>query len=296
MKPAAFDYRRPATVDEVVALLAEHGDEAKVLAGGQSLVPAMNFRLAQPRILIDLQDVAGLDHLEESAGALRIGAMCRQRQVERSPLVAERTPLLAAAMPSIAHPQIRNRGTFGGSLAHADPASELPAVLAALGGRLRVRRQSAEEWVAVDDFFVSLFTTALGSDGLLLEVEVPFQEAASGWAFEEFSRRHGDYALVGVAVVLGFAGARCRHARIALFSVGEGPVRARRAEELLQAGSWEDADAATATLQRAASTAAQEDIEPPGDIHASADYRRHLAEVLTGRTLRRAAERAGRSL
>ena len=185
MKPAPFEYHAPGSVDEVLALLAEHGDEAKVLAGGQSLVPTMNFRLAQPEVLIDLNRVAELDHLRVEGSELRIGAMTRQRTVERSALVAERAPLLTETLPWIAHPQIRNRGTFGGALAHADPAAELPAVTLALGARFRARRRGAERWIAAGGFFTGLFETALGPDELLVEVALPELGPRTGWAFRE---------------------------------------------------------------------------------------------------------------
>lgn len=290
MKPAAFKYFAPRTVDEVMELLRQYGDEAKVLAGGQSFIPTMSFRLAQPEVLIDLNGVDGLAGLQETEGGLRIGAMCRQRVVERSPLVARRAPLLTETMPWIAHPQIRNRGTFGGSLAHADPASELPAVVSVLNGRFRIRRQDGEHWVSVDDFFIALFETAVGPEELLLEVEIPDLPPGSGWAFHEFSRRHGDYALVGVAVALQVESGRCRQARIALLSVGEGPVRATRAEQTLT-----DQPIDEKLLVEAADIASQQDISPPGDIHASADYRRHLAQVLTRRCLVQAVDRASTS-
>lgn len=288
MKPAPFKYVAPQTVDEVMEVLRQYGDEAKVLAGGQSFIPTMSFRLAQPEVLVDLRRVDGLATLRQVEGGLRIGTMCRQRTVERSPLVARQAPLLAEAMPWIAHPQIRNRGTFGGSLAHADPASELPAVVSVLDGRFRIRRQDGEVWVAADDFFIALFETAVGPEDLLLEVEIPDLPAASGWAFEEFARRHGDYALVGVAVAIQCLAGRCNKARIALLSVGEGPVRAVAAEQAL-VGSGLDAG----RLDEAAAIAAEQDIDPPGDIHASAEYRRHLARVLTRRALTRAVAKAG---
>ncbi len=287
MKPAPFVYFAPQTVDEVMDLLRQYGDDAKVLAGGQSFIPTMSFRLAQPEVVIDLNGVEGLAGLREVDNGLHIGTMCRQRTVERSPLVARRAPLLAETMPSIAHPQIRNRGTFGGSLAHADPASELPAVVSVLNGRFRIRRQRGEDWVAADDFFISLFETAVGPEDLLLEVEIPDLAPGSGWAFQEFSRRQGDFALVGVAVVLELEGHVCRQARLALLSVGEGPVRAHLGEAALEGQPM-----GASLLQRVAEIVAHQDIDPPADIHASKDYRRHLAEVLTRRTLSQAVARA----
>lgn len=287
MKPAPFKYVAAEHPDEVMELLAEYGDEAKVLAGGQSFIPTMSFRLAQPEVLIDLNHVPGLDGIAETAGGLRIGAMCRQRAVECSELVARKAPLLADVMPWIAHPQIRNRGTFGGSLAHADPAAELPAVVSVLDGRFHIRRRQGTDWVSSDDFFIALFETAVGPEDLLLEVEIPELPPGSGWAFHEFARRHGDYALVGVAARVQLQDGRCRDARIALLSVGEGPVRARQAEHAMVGQALDEA-----TIGRVADLVAHQDIEPPGDIHASSDYRRHLAAVLTRRTLTQAVARA----
>ncbi|MGH7673626.1 MAG: FAD binding domain-containing protein [Gemmatimonadales bacterium] len=288
MKPAPFDYHRPATLDEALALLAEHGADAKPLAGGQSLIPAMNFRLARPAILIDLDRVRELAFLSAGTDGLRVGAMTRQREVERSPLVARAAPLLHAALPFIAHPQIRNRGTMGGSLAHADPAAELPAVALALDARLHLRRRDGARSLPAGEFFTGLFATALAPDELLVEVSLPAPAARSGWAFDEVARRHGDYALVGVAAVVSLdARGRCERARLALLSVGEGPVLAQQAAALL-AGQVPSPD----LIRAAAEAAATRDIDPPGDIHASPAYRRQLAAVLTRRTLTSALERA----
>lgn len=288
MKPAPFDYHRPATLDEALTLLAEHGADAKPLAGGQSLIPAMNFRLARPAILIDLDRVRELAFLSAGTDGLRVGAMTRQREVERSPLVARAAPLLHAALPFIAHPQIRNRGTMGGSLAHADPAAELPAVALALDARLHLRRRDGARSLPAGEFFTGLFATALAPDELLVEVSLPAPAARSGWAFDEVARRHGDYALVGVAAVVSLdARGRCERARLALLSVGEGPVLAQQAAALL-AGQVPSPD----LIRAAAEAAATRDIDPPGDIHASPAYRRQLAAVLTRRALTRAFDRA----
>lgn len=288
MKPAPFRYLAPRSLDEALAQLAEHGADAKPLAGGQSLVPAMNFRLGQPAVLVDLNRIGGLATVAPTeGGGLRIGAMTRQGALERDPLVGRLAPLLADALPHVAHPQIRGRGTAGGSLAHADPAAELPAVMLALEARLRLQSRAAERWVAAGDFFVGLFATALGPGELLVEVALPPFPAGAGSAFAEVARRHGDYALVGVAAVveLGEDG-RCRKARIALLSVGEGPVLAGRAMAMLV-----DQPLGDGLIRAAAETAAREDIDPPGDIHASSDYRRHLAAVLTRRALAAACGR-----
>lgn len=291
MKPAPFRYFAPQTLDEALSLLAEHGYDAKPLAGGQSLVPAMNFRLAQPAVLVDLNRIPELAFIRAAdGGGLRIGAMTRQRTLERDPLVATRAPLVHAAMPHIAHVQIRNRGTIGGSLAHADPAAELPAVALALDASFRLRSRRGERWVAADEFFISLFTTALEPDELLVEVALPPLLPHTGWAIEEVARRHGDYALVGVAatLVLNEAG-RCSQARIALLSVGDGPVAAQEAATLL-VGERPTAE----LLTTVAESVARDEIDPASDIHASAAYRRHLAKVLTRRALAEAYERAKR--
>ena len=292
MKPAPFAYHRPATLDEALTLLAEHGGEAKPLAGGQSLIPAMNFRLARPAVLVDLNRVAELGYVRAGRDGLQIGAMTRQRAVERSEAVRSAAPLLAEAMPFIAHPQIRNRGTVGGSLAHADPAAELPAVMLALEARFRARGPQGERWIPAGEFFTGILETALGPDELLLEVAVPKSPARTGYAFAELARRRGDYALVGVAarVTLDRRG-RCQAARITLFSVGDGPVLATAAAAML-----DGQEPSPEAMRAAADAAAQRDIDPPSDIHASAAYRRRLAAVLTRRALQRAVERAGTNL
>ncbi len=290
MKPAPFEYHAPGSVEEALALLAEHGDEAKVLAGGQSLVPTMNFRLAQPAVLVDLNRLAELAYVREDDAGLVVGAMTRQHQVETSPLVARRAALVAETMPHIAHPQIRNRGTFGGSIAHADPSSELPAVLLALGGSCRMRGPEGERRVEARDFFLGLFETALAPEELLVEVAVPELPPGSGWAFEEVARRHGDFALVGAATAVTLDGSgRCADARLVYLSVGETPVMAAGA-----AAGLAGEQLTAAVIDEAARTAAEHDLDPPGDIHASAAYRRHLARVLGRRVLGRAAERAAR--
>lgn len=288
MKPAPFAYHRPETVDEALAVLAAHGPGAKPLAGGQSLIPAMNFRLAQPAVLVDLNRIAALASVREETDDLRIGTMTRQRTVERDPLVRRRAPLLAEALPHVAHAQIRNRGTLGGSVAHADPAGEIPAVLLALEARFDLRGPGGTRTVPAERFFTGLFETALAPAELLVEIAIPAMPARTGWAFLEVARRHGDYALAGVAatVTLDDAG-RCRAARIALLGVGEGPVLARRAAKSLAGEPPTDK-----LLREAAGAAAAKDIDPPGDIHASAAYRRQLVGVLTRRALERAVARA----
>ncbi len=289
MKPAPFEYEAPASLDAALDLLARHGGDAKILAGGQSLIPVMNFRLAEPALLVDINRVAELDFLRrDTDGTLRIGALTRQRRLERDPLVAEAAPLLHEAVPFIAHPQIRNRGTFGGSLAHADPAAELPALAVALDARLRLRRKGGDRWVNAADFFAGLFTTALEPEEILAEAAIPPAPPRTGWAFLEIARRHGDYAQAGVAarVTLDDSG-RCREARLVYLSAGDAPVQAPEAARLL-AGE----ELSEAAIEAAAEKASRDEIHPAGDVHSTPEFKRHLARVLTRRALRRAADRA----
>lgn len=289
MKPAPFEYYAPASVEEALALLAEHGYDAKVLAGGQSLIPTMNFRLAQPSILVDLNNISDLFFIRpDENGGVRLGAMARHAQVGSDPLVAEQAPLIAETMPKIGTTQIRNRGTFGGSIAHADPAAELPAVSVALDAQFRLRSQGGERWVTAKDFFVGLFTTLLEPDQLLVEIAIPPLPARTGWAMEEVARRPHDFALVGVAAVVTLDDRDiCQQARVVFLSVGDGPVEARQAADVL-AGQ----EMTSETMRAAAETAARADIDPSSDIHASADFRRHLSGVLARRALERAYQRA----
>jgi carbon-monoxide dehydrogenase medium subunit len=293
MKPAPFEYQAPTSLDAALDLLSHRGGDAKVLAGGQSLIPVMNFRLAEPALLVDINKLAELDFIRRGDdGGLRIGALTRQRRVERDALVAEAAPLLHETIPFIAHPQIRNRGTFGGSLAHADPAAELPAVAVALRARFRLRKAGGDRWVNASDFFGGLFTTSLEPDEILVEVAIPPSPERTGWSFLEIARRHGDYAQIGVAalVTLDDAG-RCREARLVYLSAGDVPIEAREAAGLL-AGQ----EISPAAIAAAADQAARE-IRPFSDLHATADFKRHLARVITGRALRKAVERAdGRTM
>jgi carbon-monoxide dehydrogenase medium subunit len=289
MKPAPFEYFDPRTVEEAVSLLQERGEEAKVLAGGQSLMPLLSMRMARPGALIDLSRVAGLEYIRETDGALAIGAMTSKRAVERSALVKSRQPLLHAATLWIAHPQIRNRGTVGGSMAHADPAAEYPAVALVLGAELRAVGPDGERSIEAGDFFVSYLTTALGPAEVLTEVRFPVLAEGTGWGFQELSRRHGDFAIAGAAVTLSIRGrGRCASARVVLFGVGPTPVRARGAEEILVGEAL-----GPPLLERAARRASEDLDEPLSDVHASAEFRRHLAGVLTRRALTEAMARAG---
>lgn len=292
MKPAPFEYHAPSSLDAALQLKAQHGDEAKFLAGGQSLIPAMNFRVLQPSVLIDLNRLAELDFVRAVDGELRLGAMTRQRTVERSAVVKEWSPLIHETMPYIAHPQIRNRGTIGGNLAHADPASELPVLMLALGARLRVQSSAGDRWVHAADFFRGLFTTDLASEEMLVEIALPQRAPNSAAAFTEVSRRHGDYAMMGVAaVVTTDEGGICREARLVYLNAGDGPVNATQAAAQLIGQILTES-----AIEAAAVTAADNDISPFGNVHASPEYQRHLARVLTKRILRQVSERLGSKL
>lgn len=288
MKPAPFDYYAPTSVDETCSLLARYGSDAKLLAGGQSLVPLLALRLAQPAALIDLNGVHELDYIRADDNGVAIGAMTRQRTVERSSVVRETCPLLPAAVEWIGHPQIRNRGTIGGSLVHSDPAAELPALATLLDATFTITNaQGAKRTVKPDEFFVTYLTTAVEPEEMLSEIYFPTLPAGTGWSFVEVARRHGDFALVGAAatVALDSAGA-CSNARIALFGVAPTATRSPSAEQaLLNQKPDEQAIAAAATE-------VVKDIDPPGDVHASVEYRKYVATNLVRRALTEAVQRA----
>lgn len=287
MKPAKFDYYDPTSLEEALALLQQHGDDAKLLAGGQSLIPMLNMRLARPPVLIDLNRVEGLAYINLDDDHLAIGAMTRHAEVERSPLVAAHQPLLTEVMDHIGHSQIRNRGTIGGSLVHADPSAELPAVMVALEAQLKAIGPRGERWIAAEDFFLMYFTTTLKADEILTAVRVPTLPPRTGYAFLEEARRHGDFALAGVACTLTLADdGTIADCRLGLTGVGMTPVRAREAEDAVK-GQLPDAH----TFMKAGE-AVTGAIMPEGDVHATAEYRQHLAGVLTQRALVRALERA----
>lgn len=289
MKPPPFDYIAPETLAEALEAARQAGSDAKFLAGGQSLVPAMNFRITAPALLIDLNRIPDLDYIRHDDGAgLRLGAMTRQRRLELDPMVAAEAPLLAEAVPFIAHPQIRNRGTLGGSLAHADPASELPVIALALDARLRLVSTVGERWVEAKDFFQGMFTTALAPEEMLAEVALPPMPKGSGSAFLEFSRRRGDYALMGVAAIVRLdENGACAEARLVFLNAGDGPLPTPQAAAMLP-GRVIDAR----TAEAAAAHAAEKEIEPLGNLHASPSFQRHLAKVLGRRAILAAAQRA----
>jgi CO/xanthine dehydrogenase FAD-binding subunit len=288
VKPPKFDYHAPGSVDEALALLGRYGGDAKILAGGQSLVPLLNFRLSRPAALVDLNRIPALAYIRSHDGEVRFGAMTRQRTVEFSPLVAERVPLLTEATRWVGHLPIRSRGTIGGSLAHADPSAEYPAVLAALDGAVVARGPRGERVIGAGELFQSYLTTSLDAEEILVEVRLPAMPAGAGYAFEELARRHGDFALVGIAAVIARDGERCTMARLATSGTGPVPIRLRAAEQILERDGLADA-AIEAAGRRAA-----ELVAPDSDIHASADYRRHLTGVLTARAIKRALTKAGR--
>jgi carbon-monoxide dehydrogenase medium subunit len=286
MKPPRFEYHAPTTTEEALGLLARYGGEAKVLAGGQSLMPLLNFRLVRPAALIDLNRIAALAYIREVDGQVRFGAMTRQRAVEFSPVVRQRLPLLTEATRWVGHLPIRTRGTIGGSIAHADPAAEYPAVLTALDGEVVARSARGERMLRPSDLFQTYLTTTLESDEILTEVRLPAMPAGARCAFVEFARRHGDFAIVGIAAMVVRDGDRCTTARLATAGAGPVPVRLRAAEEILEREGL-----GRSALEAAAARAA-ELVDPDSDIHASAAYRRHLTQVLTGRALERALAQA----
>jgi len=289
MKPPRFRYFAAHSTAEAVALLAEHGEGARVLAGGQSLVPLMNMRLAQPRVLVDINPIGELAYVHPWNGGLALGALTRDATLERDTTAATRLPLLVEAARFVGHPAIRNRSTVGGSMAHADPAAELPAVMVALDAEFVAHSRSGTRTIAAQDFFQGYLQTSLREGELLTEVRVPGLPAGAGSAFREFARLEGAYALAGVAAVVALAAdGTIADARLGLCSVGPTPIRARAAEDVLRGQRpGPEAWAAAAAAVKAALN------DPPSDIHGSADYRRHLAGVLTERALAAAAGRAG---
>jgi aerobic carbon-monoxide dehydrogenase medium subunit len=273
--PASFSYERASTVDEAVELLAEHGDDAKLLAGGHSLLPLMKLRLAQPGVIVDIGRVADLSYVVNGTGTVRIGAMTRHHDLATSDLLREQVPLVAEVAGQIGDPQVRHRGTIGGSIAHGDPASDLPAAVLALRGTLVARGPGGEREIAADDFFTGFLETALAPDEVLTEIRLPAVPGV-GWAFQKFNRRAQDWAIVGVAAVLGNGSSG---PGVGLVNMGAQPMRAAGVEDALRSGS-----SAGDAAERA-----HEGTEPPGDLNASPDFRRHLSRVLT----RRALESAG---
>jgi aerobic carbon-monoxide dehydrogenase medium subunit len=279
MKAPAFAYARATSINGALELLSEHGERARLLSGGQSLLPAMNLRLISPEIVIDIGDLAELRGIVVGDGLLRIGALTRHVELQGSTQIESLAPLLTEAVRHVAHPAIRNRGTIGGSLAHADPAAELPACMLALDATIVVRGQRGERRIAAGDFFQGIFATALSAEELLVSVELPIVRAPSTHFFHEFARRHGDYALAGVAAHATMDGQVLSELRMAFFAVADRPVLAKAASRLLNV-------AVTPALISDAAEAFGDELDPPEDPQASADLRRHLGKVL----FRRCAE------
>ncbi|MEN8098611.1 MAG: xanthine dehydrogenase family protein subunit M [Chloroflexota bacterium] len=288
MKPAPFDYYAPTTLDEALSLISQYGYDAKPLAGGQSLVPVMNFRLAQPSVIIDLNRIDKLFDFSATSSKVTIGSMTRMRTLELDSGIAEYAPLITEALPKVAYPQIRTRGTMGGSLAHADPSAELPAVALALGAKLELQNKTRSRWVNAEDYYQALFTTAIQPDELLTRIEIPSLKPNSGWSIQEVSRRHHDFAMAGAAafVELDSAGI-CQQARLVFFSVTDYPMLASQVVSTL-VGQKPTKE----LIEEVAASTAAKDIDPSEDIHATADYRRHLARVISGRVLSTAFDRA----
>ncbi len=288
MKPAPFKYYAPHSIPEVLELLNEHGYDAKILAGGQSLVPMMNFRLVQPAVLVDINNIPELSYIETHGKGVRLGAMVRHSQAEKNSLVKEHAPLIHETMPQIATVQIRNRGTIGGSLAHADPSAELVVVSTALEAQFKIQNQKGERLVPASEYFVGLLMTSMEPEDLLVEVQIPPLPVRSGWSLKEVARRPHDFALMGVAAILTLdKKERCTEARMVYLSAGDGPISAPDAANMLIGN-----EISTELIAAAAEKAASDEIDPGSDIHATAEFRRHLANVLTRRALEEALQRA----
>jgi CO/xanthine dehydrogenase FAD-binding subunit len=289
MKPPAFKYIAARTVDEALGLLGSEGERAKILAGGQSLTPMLNFRLAHPEVLVDINRIKELEFVTERDGGLAIGCLTRHRTIETSSSIRKQYPILSAAAEQVAHVAIRTRGTFGGSLAHADPAAEFPVIALLLDATMNLRGPKGTRSLPAKEFFVNLFSTALQPDELLVEVRIPRWPAGRGWGFHELSRRPGDFAIAIVAAAVTMERGKFKEVRIGMGGVGPTALRASKAEQLLKDQAPDDG-----ALQ-AAGQAASEASDPPDDIHGSAEFRRHAVEVLTRRALKDAVERASAS-
>jgi CO/xanthine dehydrogenase FAD-binding subunit len=289
MKPAPFDYIAATSLDMAAAALADGGDDAKIIAGGQSLVPLLNFRLLRPSILIDINRIESLAFIRETATDVHVGALTRHLQLETSPMIARHLPVLSCAMTHVAHLAIRNRGTIGGSLAHGDPAAELPMMALLLDAELHIASVAGARTAAARDFFLDALTVDLTAGEIVTEIVLPKLPPRTGWGFAEVSRRRGDFALAAAAATLTVAAGAIIEARIALTGVGRTAVRAAAAESLLVGHALEP------PLASQAIEAVRAAIEPDTDLHASADYRRHLAGVLTSRALAAAWGRANES-
>lgn len=285
MKPPAFEYSAPASIAEAVSVLEQHGDEAKVLAGGQSLVPLMALRLARPSVVVDLGRVGELKYVRHQDDLVRIGAMTTHRDIELDGILQDRSPMLQEAMSVLGHVAIRNRGTVGGSCAHSDPAAEWPALALALDAEFEASGPRGQRTIAAEDFFQSYFTTALEPDEVLTELRLPLPKRGTGTAFEEFSRRHGDFGIVAAAAVVRRSGGTISDASVALAGVGGSPLRSTAARMLVGSDGGDE-------VLQAIGVAVQDEIDPTGDIHGSSEFRRHCATLIMTRAIRRAVDRA----
>ena len=286
MKPATFEYLLPGSVEETVGLLEQHEDDAKIIAGGQSLIPLMNFRLARPKILVDINGIKSLSGIKEEEGKLVIGALTRENEAINSVLVQEHCPIFSQAISNIGHSAIRNRGTIGGSLVHCDPSAEIPVVSRVLNAQMRIIGPNGEKIIEAEDFFVTYLTSVLEPSEILLDIRIPKLNKDCGWSFLELSRRAGDFAIVAVAVILIMdEKSVCREARISLGGVEATPIRAEEAESYL-AGKVVDG-----TILKTAGKLATENIDPESDYHASAEYRENMVEVMVIKGLEEALAR-----
>jgi carbon-monoxide dehydrogenase medium subunit len=286
MIPPRFGYSAPATLEEAFSLLSKYGAEAKVLAGGQSLIPLLKLRLASPPYLIDINRIPGLSYIREAEGFLRIGALTREAEVEASDLIRSKYPIIFDTAQVIADPLVRNLATVGGNLAHGDPANDHPATMLALGAEVVARGPSGERTIPLADFFTGIFTTALNPDEILTEIRIPMPPTGSGGAYFKVERKVGDFATAGVAAFVVVGNGICERAGIGLTNVGPTPIKAKSAEEFLRGKRLDEE-----TIRQAAQLAAQES-HPTADLRGSVEYKRDLVRVLTSRALKRALERA----
>jgi aerobic carbon-monoxide dehydrogenase medium subunit len=289
MIPASFEYFRPKTISEAIALLQQHGDDAKILSGGQSLIPMMKLRLARPAHLIDINRISGLSHIKEESGYLKIGGLTREAELEASPVVRSKFPIIIDTAHVIADPQVRNLATVGGNLAHGDPANDHPATMLALGAQVVATGPSGERIIPIEDFFVSLFSTALKLDEILTEIRIPVPPARSGGAYVKLERKVGDFATVAVAAqVTVDAQGNCQRAGIGLTNVGPTPLKARKAEDFLRGKKLDDSNIAQAAQL------ASDESDPSADLRGPVEYKKGLVKELTKRALSRARERVGK--
>jgi len=289
MIPPSFEYLRPSTVKEAVALLQQHGDAAKILSGGQSLIPMMKLRIARPEYVIDINRIPGLDYIKEDGGYLAIGGLTREAELESSDLIRTKFPIIHDTAGFIADPQVRNMATVGGNLAHGDPANDHPATMLALGAQIVATGPAGTRTIGIDDFFVSLFTSALKGDEILTEIRIPMPAPHSGGAYFKLERKVGDFATVGVAAQVALdAGGLCNKAGIGLTNVGGTPIRAHKAEDYLKGKKLDE------SIIKQAGQLAADESEPSSDLRGPSDYKKAMVMELTRRALGRAGERAGK--